>query len=183
MELCYTTTAADYRALLEYQIEKSILGRRFSRFAWIAIASLAWLSVLLPYWKMGELGWGFACRAVLAVIITLGFPVFYRRYNDGVLAGIVNDASVRGLAGATVLQIANGYVEQRTRLTTTRMEWAEVLGLESRERHEFILMTPLLAIAVPASAFSSVAQRREFQALILERISASRQVHGSPVKE
>lgn len=164
MELSYSTTAKDYLALLQHHLERSALGKHFVTFAWIAIAALAWLSVLLPYLKFGVIDLGFILRASLATALTFGFPFLYRWYNDSVFGQLINERSVQGIAGTTLLAANNEFIEQRTKTTTTRAAWSDVSAIVSTRDHDFISLAPLVTIMVPASAFTGPDARLAFRA-------------------
>ncbi|MBC7782892.1 MAG: hypothetical protein H7144_03555 [Burkholderiales bacterium] len=163
MEFSYTTSAKDYLALLQHHLERSVIGKHFVQFAWIAIASLAWLSVLLPFLKFGVIDLGFIIRAAFAAFITLGFPFLYRWYNDSVFGLIINERSVKGIAGLTSLTANAEFIEQKTAMTTARAAWCDVVGITSTKHHDFISLAPLVTIMVPASAFSNADARNAFR--------------------
>lgn len=174
MELSYSTNARDYRALVQHHLERSVLGKQFVYFAWIAIAALAWMSVLLPYLKFGVIDLGFMLRASLATVLTLGFPFLHRWYNESVFSQLINERSVEGVAGATLLVANEDFIEQRTKTTTARAAWGDVIAIVSTPRHDFVALAPLVTIMVPASAFDGPEARRAFQAK-LEHWRASAQ--------
>lgn len=174
MELSYTTDAKDYLALLRHHLDRSVLGKRFVTFAWIAIASLAWLSVVLPYLRFGAVDLWFVLRALLAAALTFGFPFLYRWYNDGVFGQLINERSVQGIAGPTMLIATSEYIEQRTKVTTARAALSDVLGIVSTPHHDFIALAPLVTAMVPASAFRDPDVRRAFQVQLSEWHAAAR---------
>lgn len=163
IELSYTTTAQDYLALLEHHLERSVFGKRFVYFAWIAIAGLAWASVALPYLKFGVIDAGFLLRASLAAVLTFGFPFLYRWYNQSVFGQLINDRSADGIAGPTSLIATPEFIEQRTQMTTTRGSWGKVVGITSTAGHDFISLAPLVTVMIPASAFDEAGTRLAFQ--------------------
>lgn len=175
MELCYTTNARDYMALIQHHLERSMLGKRFVYFSWIAIAALAWMSVLLPYLKFGVIDLGFISRASLAAALTVGFPFLYDWYNKSVFGQLINERSVEGIAGPTLLLANEEFIEQRTKTTTARASWVEVIAIVSTPQHDFVSLAPLVTIMVPASAFDRPEARLAFQAKLEQwRASAQR---------
>lgn len=173
MELSYTTDAKDYLALLQHHLDRSVLGKRFATFAWIAIAALAWMSVILPFIKFGVIDLWFVLRTLLAVALTFGFPFLYRWYNEGVFGQLINDRSVQGIAGLTVLVATAEFIEQRTKVTTARAAWRDVSTIVSTPKHDFISLAPLVTAMIPASAFADPEARRAFQAQLNQwRVSA-----------
>jgi hypothetical protein len=163
VELSFTTTASDYMALLEHHLQRSVLGKRFALFAWAAIAALAWMSVILPYLKFGLIDAGFILRAALATALTFGFPFFYRRYNAGVFGQLINEGTVKGLAGPTSMVATKEFIEQHTPTTTARAMWRDVSGIASTKDYDFIALAPLVTVMIPASAFPNAESRREVQ--------------------
>lgn len=154
MEVRYETTDKDFLALLDRVLEGSVLGWRFSRFAWLAISALAWLSVLLSYLKFRELGFGFWTRAVFALAITIGFPQFYSAYSKGCFTGIINARTAERLAGPTVLTIEDEFVQVATQTTTARAAWRDVHRLVLTDTHLLLFFTPLVAAPIPRRAFT-----------------------------
>ncbi|MBC7944218.1 MAG: hypothetical protein H7X91_02900 [Burkholderiales bacterium] len=178
MELSYTTNASDYLALLQHHLERSVLGKRFVYFAWIAIASLAWMSVLLPYLKFGVIDLWVILRTALATGITFGFPFLYRWYNERVFGQLINERSVQGIAGPTLLVATSEVIEHRTKMTTTRASWQDVSGIVSTPQHDFISLAPLVTIMVPATAFPEREARVAFQAQLNKWRASAKPLSG-----
>lgn len=162
MNMRYQTTDQDYRALLDQVLEGSVLGRRFSRFAWLAISALAWLSVLLPYLKFREMGAGFWVRATFALVITVVFPKLYNTYTKGCFAGIINARTTARLAGPCVRTCDENFVQVETQTTTARARGSDFHNIVRTDTHLFLFFTPLLAAPIPRRAFADDA---EFRAL------------------
>ncbi len=178
MELSYTTNAQDYMALVQHHLERSVLGKQFAYFAWIAIAALAWMSVLLPYLKFGVIDLGFILRASLATALTFGFPFLYRWYNETVFGQLINERSLEGIAGSTLLVADEEFIEQRTKTTTARASWVDVIAIVSTPQHDFVSLAPLVTIMVPASAFDRPEARLAFQAKLEQWRASARQLSG-----
>lgn len=174
MQLRYQTTDRDYLALLNLILEGSVFGRRFSRFAWIGISALAWLSVLLPYLKFHELGAGFWTRAAIALLLTLGFPRFYGAYTTGCFAEIINPRTVTRLAGPVVLTVEKEFAEFATQTSTARASWTDIHKIAATDSHLFLFFTPLVAAPIPRSACASDEAFRELRATLERWWTAAR---------
>lgn len=158
MDVTYQTTHKDYLALLNCVLEGSVFGRRFTRFAWIAISALAWLSVLLPYLKFRDINAGFWARAALALIFTAGFPTFYCAYTTGCFAGIINAGTTTRLAGPSVLFFDEDIAQVATQTTTSRAHWRDIHKIVVTDTHLFLFFTPLVAAPIPRGAFGGDAE-------------------------
>ncbi|MBI5687209.1 MAG: YcxB family protein [Verrucomicrobia bacterium] len=145
-------------------MDDSVFGRRFARFAWLAISALAWLSVLLPYLKFREMGGGFWVRAALALILTIGFPRFYKAYTTGCFAGIINARTTARLAGPSVLTVEEDFAQVATQTTTARALWRDIHKVVVTDTHLFLFFTPLVAAPIPRSAFTNDAEFRALHA-------------------
>ena len=176
MNVNYQTTDRDYLSLLNHVLDGSIFGRRFSRFAWLAISALAWLSVLLPYLKFREMGAGFWVRAALALIVTIGFPRFYSAYTTGCFAGIINTRTTARLAGPSVLTVEEDFAQVTTQTTTARALWRDIHEIVFTDTHLFLFFTPLVAAPIPRSAFADDAEFRALHARLAALWASARQV-------
>lgn len=176
MELRYNTAADDYLVLVRHYLERSVMGKRFVAFAWVAISSLAWLSVILPYLKLGVVDAGFVVRAAFATAIAVGFPFLYKWYNDSVFGQLINERSMQGVAGATTLVATAEFIEQRTATTSARAAWRDVLGIVSTKQHELVSLAPLVTILVSASAFASALERQQFQQQLRQWLEDARPI-------
>lgn len=157
MDVPYQTTHRDYLALLNHVLDGSVFGRRFSRFAWLAIAALAWLSVLVPYLKFREMGPGFWIRTALALLVTFAFPRLYGAYTTGCFAGIINAGTTARLAGPSVLTVEDDFAQVATQTTTVRAPWLDIHKVVLTDTHLFLFFTPLVAAPIPRSAFADEA--------------------------
>lgn len=176
MDMRYQTTHQDYLALLNHVLEGSVLGRRFSRFAWLAISALAWLSVALPYLKFREMGTGFWLRACFAAFVTIGFPLFYKAYMQGCFAGLVNARTAARLAGPSVLTVEDDFAQVATQTTTARAPWCDMHRVVVTDSHLFLFFTPLVAAPIPCSAFASEAEFRALHTRLVGLWTAARGV-------
>ena len=175
MDVRYQTTDRDYLSLLNHVLDGSVLGRRFSRFAWLAISALAWLSVLLPYLKFREMGAGFWVRAALAFTLTVGFPRFYAAYSTGCFAGIINARTTARLAGPSVLTVEEDFAQVATQTTTARALWRDIHEIVLTDTHLFLFFTPLVAAPIPHSAFSDEVEFRALHARLKALWTSARQ--------
>ncbi len=175
MEVRYQTSDRDYLSLLNHVLDGSVLGRRFSRFAWLAISVLAWLSVLLPYLKFREMGAGFWVRATIAIFVTIGFPRFYSAYTTGCFADIINPRTTARLAGPSVLTFEEDFAQVTTQTTTARALWRDIHEIVLTDTHIFLFFTPLVAAPIPRSAFANDAEFRDLHSRLATHWSSARQ--------
>lgn len=152
-ELRYQTEASDYLALLEHVLTRCFPGRWFSRCAWLLISILSWSSVILPYLKFGETGFGFWVRLGLAVTFTIGWPFFYARYCNACFSSIVNATTTRGLSGDTLLAADGNGLRHETKYTSTHSSWNDLYSIELTNKHLMIFFTPLVGAPIPRSVF------------------------------
>jgi hypothetical protein len=162
MDLIYTTTSKDYLALLNRILNHSVFGKNFSKYTWIAISLLAWLSVILPFVKFQEFGIGFWTRIILALIITIGWPFFYDKYTDGVFSGILNDKTLARYAGKVSINISKEYIEAKTETTTSKTKWDNLHMVEINESYIFIFFTPIIVTPIPTTVFKNLVEQNEF---------------------
>jgi hypothetical protein len=166
MTLNYLTTSKDYLHLLNRILTGSVLGKKFSRFAWVALSALAWTGVILPYLKFEEFGLGFWLRAIFAVVVTIGWPYFYDKYTDGVFNGIVNDKTLARFAGETSITISQEFIEATTQSTISKAKWEDLYFVEINKTHIFIFFTPIIATPVSMNAFKDSIEKNEFIRII-----------------
>lgn len=148
MTLIYSTSSEDYLLLLNRVLDRSVLSKKFSIYAWIGISVLAWSSVIFPFIKFQEFGLGFCVRTALSVLITLGWPYFYERYTNGVFSKIINDKSLVRVAGLTSLRLSSDSIEVVTDVFLAKASWDELHRVEMSKSHIFIFFTPVVAVPV-----------------------------------
>lgn len=171
MNLVYTTAPKDYLALLNRILNNSVFGKNFSKYVWIAISALAWMSVILPFAKFQEFGIGFWIRTVFALLITVSWPYFYDKYTDGVFSGIINDKTLVRYAGKVSLTISEEFIETRTETTASRAKWDNLHLVEINDTHIFIFFTPIIATPIPMTAFKDIIEQNEMIQEIERHIS------------
>lgn len=162
MTINYVTTSKDYLSLLNEILSRSVLGKNFSKYAWVAISCLAWMSVILPYLKYQDFGIGFWLRASFALLITIGWPYFYEKYNNGVFSGIINDQTLKGFAGKVSITLSDDFIEAVTQTTTSKALWKDIHSVQIDDNHIFIFFTPLIATPIPLGAFKTSTEENEF---------------------
>jgi hypothetical protein len=171
MNLIYTTTPKDYIALLNRILNHSVFGKNFSKYAWITISALAWMSVILPFVKFQEFGIGFWIRTFFSLFITMGWPYFYDKYTDGVFNGIINDKTLVRYAGKVSLTISEEFIEAITETTASNAKWADLHLVEINDTHIFIFFTPIIATPIPLTAFKDIIEQNEMIQEIERHIS------------
>lgn len=162
MEIKYYTTENDYLILLNKILEKSIFGKNFGIFVRVTIPALSWLSVILPFLKYQEFNFGFWIRTLIAIVITIGWGLFYERYTKSVFKSIINKDSLVRYAGSTILTITDNYIQETTETTTSKSLWSEIEGMKTSNTHIFIFFTPLIAAVIPKTAFSNLIEYDDF---------------------
>lgn len=172
--LLYVTTRADQIAKLQLYAATSSAARWFPTFAYAAIVSLSWLSAGLFYVRQGDQNHLYVASGMLALFLTLALPWLYRRYQDSFFASVLTDDHLRGLVGPVELVIGDDYVEEISTFALLRAKWGDIVRMYEEKDRTMIVVAPLIAIVVPASAFASDEARREFGAMIQARIDASR---------
>jgi hypothetical protein len=162
MNFIYTTTTKDYLSLLNRILNHSLLGKKFSKYAWISISLLAWMSVILPFVKFQEFGIGFWIRIIFAMVITIGWPYFYDKYTDGVFSGIINDKTLSRYAGKVSITITEEFIASETQTTTSKASWKDIHSIEINNSHIFIFFTPIIATPIPMTAFKNIIEQNQF---------------------
>jgi hypothetical protein len=178
--LRYETTAADQLAKLERFTAESIVARRFVWFAYVAISGLAWLSAVLFYVKQGDRSRGYLVYGAFAAVLTVSLPWLYGWYQGTFWRSVLTVESLRGVIGPTTLTVGEDFVEEAGPVTTARAEWRDVLRVDRGPARTFIFLAPLIAIAIPVSAFPNEAARLQFEQMILARFEVSRPKSQDP---
>lgn len=171
MNFIYTTTPKDYLSLLNRILNHSVFGKNFSKYAWIAISVLAWMSVILPFVTFQEFGIGFWIRIIFALLVTIGWPYFYDKYTDGVFSGIINDKTLVRYAGKVSITISEEFIESATQTTTSKARWKDIHSIEINDTHIFIFFTPIIATPIPMTAFKNIIEQNEMIQEIERHIS------------
>lgn len=171
MNFSYTTTPKDYLSLLNRILSTSIMGKTFSRYSWIAISALAWMSVILPFIKFQEFGIGFWIRTIIALLVTIGWPYFYDKYTDGVFSEIINDKTLVRYAGKVSITISEEFIESATQTTISKACWKDVHSIEINDTYIFIFFTPIVVTPIPITAFKNIVEQNEFIKELEQHIS------------
>lgn len=172
----YLTTRADQLAKLERFVAASVVGRAFTRFAYATIVGLAWLSAVLFYVKQGDQNSLYLVSGGFAALLTLTLPWLYRRYQAEFFESVLSVESLRGVIGPTTLTISESGIEETGPVITVRARWSNRLRLDRSTARTFVVIAPLIAIVIPAAAFSSEAARAEFERAVESRCGAARDV-------
>ncbi len=173
--LRYETTGADQLAKLDRYVAGSTVGRSFTRFAYFAIVGLAWFSAVLFYVKQGDRNLTYLFSGGFAAVLTVALPWLYGRYQAAFWQSVLTADALRGVIGPTTLIVSDQGIEELGPVTTVRAEWRRVLRVDSSPERTFVVIAPLIAIAVPASAFSGAGDRFAFERMVDERRVAALQ--------
>ncbi|MGK2963833.1 MAG: hypothetical protein ACSLFK_17055 [Gemmatimonadaceae bacterium] len=168
----YETTCADQLAKLERYAAASSIGRRFAQFAYFAIVGLAWLSAALFYVRQGDRNNAYLLSGGFAAVLTATLPWLYRRYQAEFWKSVLTVESLRGVIGPTTLTVSDEGIEERGPVTTVRAAWRDVLRLDRSAARSFVVIAPLISIAIPATAFPSESARAEFERMVNSRCDA-----------
>jgi len=172
--LRYETTGADQLAKLERYASESSVGRRFTQLAYVAIVGLAWLSAVLFYVKQGDQNRAYLFSGGLAAVLTATLPWLYRRYQAAFWQSVLTVESLRGVVGPTTLTASDEGMEECGPMMTVRAAWRDVLRLDRTMARTFVVIAPLIAIAIPATAFPSESARMEFERMVNSRLETER---------
>ena len=170
--LQYETSRADQVAKLERYVAGSSVGHTFTKFACIAIVGLAWLSAVLFYVKQGDRNSAYLLYGGFAAALTATLPWMYRWYQAEFWKSVLTVESLRGVIGPTTLTVSAQGIEEHGPVTTVRAAWGDILRLDRSVARSFIVIAPLISIAVPATAFPSEAARVEFEQMVNSRCDA-----------
>jgi len=171
--LHYETTAADQLAKLERFVAASSVGRNFMWFAYLTIVGLAWSSAVLFYVKQGAQHRGYLVYGAFAALLTVSLPTLYRWYQASFWRSVLSDEALRGVVGATTLTVSAEGIEESGPVTTVRAAWRDVLRIDRGSARTFIVVAPLIAIAIPASAFLDATSRAQFEEQLAARVAAA----------
>jgi hypothetical protein len=163
MQISYETTAADQIAKLERYAAGSPHARWFPPAAYAVICGLAWIAAYRFFTEQPDHPWRSWAAAGLATSLMLALPWLYRVYQSSFFASVVTSASLRGIIGSKTLTLTPDHVEESGGLLTVRCAWSDAVGIERQDARTLILLAPMLAIAVPASAFPDSDARRLFE--------------------
>lgn len=176
MKLQYETTSADQLAKLERYVAASSVGRIFTQFAYFAIVGLAWLSAVLFYLKQGDRNSMYLLSGGFAAVLTAALPRLYRRYQTEFWKSVLTVESLRGVVGATTLTVSDEGIEERGPVITVRSAWRDIVRLDRNTARSFIVIAPLITIAIPATAFPSEIARVEFERMVNSRVASTRPI-------
>jgi len=171
--LQYETTPADHLAKLERLVSESIVGRRFTWFAYLAIVGLAWTSAVLFYFKQGDLNRGYMVSGAFAALLTISLPSLYRWYQASFWRSVLSDESLRGIVGPTTLAVTAQGIEESGPVTIVRAAWRDIRRIDHGSARTFIVIAPLIAIAIPARAFPDDASRAQFERQLTAHVAAA----------
>ncbi len=170
--LRYETNGADQLAKLECYVAASSVGRGFAQFAYVAIVGLAWLSAVLFYVKQGDRNRAYLLSAGFAAILTATLPWLYRWYQAAFWRSVLTVELLRGVVGPTTLTVSAEGIEECGTVTTVRAAWRDVLRVDRSPARMLVVVAPLIAIAIPASAFPNESARQDFERTITTRLLA-----------
>lgn len=157
----YDRTAADVIATLNRIAESSLVGRSFTRLAYMVIVGLAWASAALVYVKHGA-GWFFGAYFVLALCITVGTPRAYGWYQDAFWRSVINEKTGRKLIGWREVSLSSDGIEERGSNTSMRLAFDEIELIELGDDRTHVFAAPLLVLSLPRRAFPDPATYRQF---------------------
>ncbi len=172
--LQYETDRADQLAKLERYVAGSSVGRTFTKFAYVAIIGLAWLSAVLFYVKQGDRNYAYLLSGGFALVLTATLPWLYRRYQVQFWESVLTAESLRGVIGPTTLTVSDEGIEERGPVTTVRAAWRDIVRLDRTAGRSFVVIAPLISIAIPATAFPSESARVEFERMVSSRCEVGR---------
>lgn len=170
MQITYLLTAEDQRAKLERYVGRSPHARWFPVLAYLVICALLWSTAGRFYIEQPEHPERWMIMGSVSTILMICLPRLYRWYQASFFAQVLNDQSLHGLAGFKTLTLSGDGIEERGEILSTSAPWSGVLGIEQTTRHIFIVLAPLIAIAVPATAFASTAERDGFVEVVQQHI-------------
>ena len=168
--LRYETSGADQLAKLECYVAASSVGRGFAQFAYVAIVALAWLSAVLFYVKQGDRNLAYLLSAGFAAILTATLPWLYRLYQAAFWRSVLTVELLRGIVGPTTLTVSDDGIEECGTVTIVRAAWRDVLRLDRNPARTLVVIAPLIAIAIPASAFPNESARADFERMVTARL-------------
>jgi hypothetical protein len=128
----------------------------------------------LFYVKQGDRSQGYLAYGAFAAVLTVFLPWLYRWYQGSFWQSVLTVESLRGVIGPTTLTVGNEFVEEAGPVTTARAEWRNIVRIDRDPARTFIFLAPLIAIAIPVSAFPNEASRLQFEQMILERFEANK---------
>ncbi len=176
--LRYATARADQLAKLERYVSESSVGRTFTTMAYATIVALAWFSAVLFYVKQGDRNYLYLLSGSFAALLTVTLPWMYRRYQASFWESVLTAESLRGVIGPTTLTVDEDGIEERGPVTTVRAAWRDGLRLDRSAARSFVVIAPLISIAIPATAFTSENARVEFEQMVQTRCEAGRVEKG-----
>lgn len=172
VKMQYVTARADQLAKLERYVAGSSVGHAFTKCAYVAIIGLAWLSAILFYVKQGDRNYAYVLSGGFAAVLTATLPWLYRRYQAEFWESVLTVESLRGVIGPTTLTVSDEGIEERGPVTTVRAAWRDTLRLDRSAARSFVVIAPLISIAIPATAFASESARLEFERMVTARCEA-----------
>lgn len=171
--ISYVTTRADHVAKLQRYARASSMARWFPIFTYLGIVALSWLSACLFYLRQGDKNYLYIASGALAMFLTIALPWLYRHYQESFFASALSFQNVRGLVGNTTLVVEDDYVKEIGPVATIQARWHDILGIEEEAARFFIIVAPLIMIAVPRSAFKNDRERDAFGDLLRARFKCS----------
>jgi hypothetical protein len=153
MHLIYEVTLADYMAKLNRFIGVSAVGSRFTLFAYISIITLAWTAAILFYIKQSHLNTSYLFAGAFALFLTFSLPWLYKWYQNSFWNSVFTSEAISGLTGRKMLIIHDDFLEEIGEKLTIRVKWCDIQRLERDQNHLWIIISPLLIIVIPISAF------------------------------
>ena len=173
MQLSYEITAAGQIAKLERYVARAPHARWFPPAAYLVICGLAWFTAFRFYTEQPDHPWRSYAAVALAGTLMLALPPLYRWYQNSFFASVLTNDALRGIIGPRTLTLTPEQVEESGAMTSVRCAWRDVIGVERHASRTFILLAPMLAIAVPASAFPDKDSRRQFDETIERHLAGA----------
>lgn len=174
VRLAYVTTRSDQVDKLQRYASKSPVARWFPTFAYLLIITLSWLSAFLFYARQGEKNDLYVLSGLLALLLTIGLPSLYRRYQESFLGSVLTDDNLRGLVGPKELIVSEDQVEEVGSHSVLRARWCDVVGIEEDAGRIAIILAPMIEIIVPTHAFATDQERLAFVELIRAKFAVAR---------
>ncbi|MBC7898114.1 MAG: YcxB family protein [Cytophagaceae bacterium] len=141
-------------------------------FAYVAIVVLAWSSAVLFYVKQGHQNRGYLVSGAFAALLTVLLPSLYRWYQGSFWRSVLSAETLRGIVGPTTLAFSTEGVQESGPVTTVRVAWRDIQRIERVGARTFIVIAPLIAIVIPASAFGDDASRVQFEQQLAVHVGA-----------